>query len=117
MERSECSPLFDGEEMEGEVEEDDEVDANKLLKTLQSNRKIRIKILHEEPPKENNTVSGKAISSAGISDDGDIKKDAQSLEEISQVFDQCKTSVKFTASRNMLENACKNFRRERKNST
>ena len=87
--------------MGGEVEED----AKELLEALQSNENIPIEILHEEPPKESNEVSGKAISLVGFSDDGDINKDAQLLEEINKVFDQYETSVKFTVSRNMLENA------------
>ena len=50
----------------------------------------------------------KAIFLVGISHNDDINKDAQFLEEISKVFDQYETSVKFTASRNILENAHKN---------
>ena len=61
--------------MEGEVEEGEEVDSNELLEALKSNENISIEILHEEPPKESNTVSGKAISLISISADDDINKD------------------------------------------
>ena len=105
----------DGEEMEGEVEVDKQVDANELLEVLQSNENIPIKILHEEPPIESNTVSEKAISLVSISNDDDINKNAQFLEDISKVFDQYETFVKFTASRNILGNAYKIARRELKN--
>ena len=104
----------DGEEMEGEVEVDKQVDANELLEVLQSNENIPIKILHEEPPIESNTVSEKAISLVSISNDDDINKNAQFLEDISKVFDQYETFVKFTASRNILGNAYKIARRELK---
>ena len=93
--------------MEREVEEDEEIDAKEPLEALQSNENIPIEILNEEPPKESNAVSGKVISLVGLSDDDDINKDVQFLEEISKVFDHCETSVKFTASRNMLDIACK----------
>ena len=59
MKRSECSQFFGGEEIERELKEDQNLNANNLLKTVQSNRRIPIKFLYEEPPKESNTVSGK----------------------------------------------------------
>ena len=90
--------------MEGEIEEDEEVDTNELLKALQSNENIPIEILHEEPRKESNTVSGKTISLVGISCDENINKETQFLEEIDKVFHQYETSAKFTASRKMPEN-------------
>ena len=61
--------------MEGEVEEGEEVDSNELLEALKSNENISIEILHEEPPKESNTVSGKTISLISINYDDDINKD------------------------------------------
>ena len=100
--------------MEWEVEEEEEVNANELLEALQSNGNIPIEILHEETQKENNTLFEKAISLVSTSDDDDINKDAQFLKEISKVFDQLETSVKFTASRNMPKNAYKNVWRELK---
>ena len=84
------------------------------MEAIQSKENIPIKRLLEEPPKESNIVSGKAIALVGISNDDDIKKYAQLLEEISKVFGQYETSIKFTASRNMLDNANKNARRELK---
>ena len=100
--------------MEWEVEEEEEVDANELLEALQSNGNIPIEILHEETQKENNTLFEKAISLVSTSDDDDINKDAQFLKEISKVFDQFETSVKFTTSRNIPNNAYKNAGRELK---
>ena len=52
----EISKLFDGEEIGGEVEEDEEVNAKELLEALQSKENIPIKILLEEPPKESSIV-------------------------------------------------------------
>ena len=77
-EGSEGSKLFDEAEMEGEVKEDKEVDANgKLLEALKSNEDIPIQVLHEKPPKESHAVSGKAIILVGISYDDEINKDTQ----------------------------------------
>ena len=71
----------------------------------------------KEPPRESNPVYGKAVSLVGISDDNDITKDAGFLVEISKVFRRYEISVKFTVSRNMLENAYKNARRQLKKRT
>ena len=80
--------LFDGEGMEEEVEEDEEVDANELLEALQSHDNIPIEILYEEPPRESNSHYGKVVSRVGISNDDDITKDVEFLEEIRKVFDR-----------------------------
>ena len=42
----------------------------------------------EESPRESNTLSAKVISLVGISDDGDINKDAKFIEETSRAFHQ-----------------------------
>ena len=65
--------------------------------------------LREKPPKESKTVYGKAISQVGVSDNDDINKYAQFLEEVSKVFNQFVTSVKFTVWSNMLENVYQMF--------
>ena len=112
---TEGTEIFDGEEM-GEEDADDEEEANtdQLLEALQSNDNIAIETWNEEPPRESNAVSGNAISLVGISEDEDINKDAQFLDEISKVFQKYKTSVKFSSSRNMLENSYQNARRSLK---
>ena len=80
----------------------------------QSNEIIPIKIMHEDPPRDSDTLSAKSIPLLGISDNDDINKDAQFLEEINKVFDQNETSVKFTATGNLLENTYKSAQRELK---
>ena len=79
--------------MEGEVEEDEEVDANELLEALQSNENNPIEILHEDPPRESNTAYWKAVSLIGVRDEDDITKDAEFLQEISKMFDRYEISV------------------------
>ena len=86
--------------MEAEVEDDEEIDVNKLSEELQSKENIPIENLHEGPLWESNTVPGKETFLVGIRDDDNISKDTQFLEKISNVFDQNETCVKFTASRN-----------------
>ena len=70
--------------------------------------------MHEDPPRDSDTLSPKSIPLLGISDNDDINKDAQFLEEINKVFDQNETSVKFTATGNLLENTYKSAQRELK---
>ena len=83
------------------------------LRKMRKSMPPNANILHKEPPRESNPVYGKAVSLVGISANH-ITKDAEFLLEISKVFRRYEISVKFTASRNMLENAYKNARRELK---
>eukprot|EP00112_Aurelia_sp_Birch-Aquarium-sp1_P025292 Seg8334.1 transcript_id=Seg8334.1/GoldUCD/mRNA.D3Y31 product="hypothetical protein" protein_id=Seg8334.1/GoldUCD/D3Y31 len=100
----------------GEEDADDgeETNTDQLLEALLSIDNIPIETWNEQPPRESNTVSGNAISLVGISEDEDINKDAQFLDEITKVFEKYKTSVKFSSSRNLLENSYQNARRSHK---
>ena len=62
-------------------EDDDEidVDAEQLLAALSGN--IPIETTSEEPVKESNSVIGKNVTLAGITDKEDIEKDVRFLEK------------------------------------
>ena len=87
-EGSEGFELFDWEEIEGEVEEDKEVDVKEPLEALQPRENISIEMNSmKSHQKKDNIVSGKAISLVSISEDDNINEDVQFLEKISKVID------------------------------
>ena len=86
-------------------EDDDEidVDAEQLLAALSGN--IPIETTSEEPVKESNSVIGKNVTLAGITDKEDIEKDARFLDELRKVLDSFETSTEFASSRQKIETA------------
>ena len=75
--------LLDGEKMRNDASEEDDdeidVDAEQLLAALSGN--IPIETTSEEPVKESNSVIGKNVTLAGITDKEDIEKDVRFLEK------------------------------------
>ena len=67
-------------------EEDDEndVDAEQVLAALSGN--VPIETTFQERVKESNSVIGKTVSLAGITNIEDIEKDARFLDELRKVF-------------------------------
>ena len=99
--------LLDGEKMENDASEEDDdeidVDAEQLLTALSGN--ILIETTSEEPVKESNSVIGKNVNLAGITDKEDIEKDACFLDELRKVLDSFETSTGFASSRQKIETA------------
>ena len=87
--------LLNGKEMVNDKceEENDEndVDAEHLLAALNGN--IPIEIPPQEPVKKSNSVIGKTVPLAGITDNEDIEKDACFLDELRKVFDSFEPST------------------------
>ena len=107
------SLLSDGEEMGNDAseEEDDEndVDAEQLLAALSGN--IPLETTCQEPVKESNSVTGKTLYLAGITDNEDTEKEARFLDELRKMFDSFETSTHFTSARQQIETAYQNARR------
>ena len=87
--------LLNGKEMVNnnceEENDENDVDAEHLLAALNEN--IPIETSPQEPVKKSNSVIGKTVPLAGITDNEDIEKDACFLDELRKVFDSFETST------------------------
>ena len=87
--------LLNGKEMVNnkceEENDENDVDAEHLLAALNEN--IPIETSPQEPVKKSNSVIGKTVPLAGITDNEDIEKDGCFLDELRKVFDSFETST------------------------
>ena len=74
------------------------------MQTFQSKPRERVK-------RESNSVIGKTVSLAGITNNEDTKKNARFLDELTKVFDSFETSTQFTSASQQIETAYQNARR------
>ena len=87
--------LLNGKEMVNnnceEENDENDIDAEHLLAALNEN--IPIETPPQEPVKKSNSVIGKTVPLAGITDNEDIEKDACFLDELRKAFDSFETST------------------------